>query len=912
MERHPHLAKILSAFGFLVSIGTGVFLLFLLLADNGKNKSAYAQTSTGLADTPWPMYQHDAQRTGRSPFAGPVHQPELLWTDRIEQCANLDGGIYIQEDGSLLNDSGGCVMSYDPVERKLHWAFWMGRNSGKLLLDSDQNIYVGFGNAFGQILPGGEVNWDAELSSNYSFGSGATFGLDGNLYVVHDALWSFTPLGELRWNHPFDWFSQASPAIGLDGSIYAPSQGDEDLCAYSPDGSILWCQGAHNSGESPAVGADGTVYIVSRSGSLRAVDPSGVTKWTFDPASIEAGSYYGSSGMAIASDGSITFKTHSSTGNYDAHVYRVDQNGNFQWKVTLPPHPLTGRYSQITLPLTTDRNGNIYLCSKNSFCYGINPQGKIMWEIELPLVDSLILTSHTQPLLAADGLLYFVDGDTRLYAYSDPELYPQLTASAGRIAIRTPLITDTLTTTLYLSSTVQPITFTTWLSGSPLLPEWVSFTQREQTTPATITLTFRPGNLLPGIYSAALWMRPAERAGKWIETSLRIEVSNRSLYLPLALNNAQPPHPIIYWSNWFTEYHLAFIEQTGQNRSGLPLEYDNGVRHIVYSPDGQKAAFERLVADTHRYQIDIIDIQSGKNILVISDDENSITTPVWGPDSNQLMFYSPDAAEETGIYRINLDGSGLQRILDNPHRFNGNFRDVGTGLVPALGQPQEIVSTDSGVSQQIPEGPSYIGDILWALNGNRVALDMDWSGAIYIMNADGSNLYDLFPERRDISPVGWSPDGRYLLFTSEVFGHSSGLNVYDFETQECRFLANKVYSLKDYRAIWSPDGKRIAFAKLGIDGVHTDIYVINADGSNLTNLTGSLPDREEIQPAWSPDSRWIAFASREMLIDGDQNYDIYIVRVDGAHLQKITTNLQLDAYPFWYSANYPSWVSEAR
>src|SRR6266567_2887795 len=38
---------------------------------------------------------------------------------------------------------------------------------------------------------------------------------------------------------------------------------------------------------------------------------------------------------------------------------------------------------------------------------------------------------------------------------------------------------------------------------------------------------------------------------------------------------------------------------------------------------------------------------------------------------------------------------------------------------------------------------------------------------------------------------------------------------------------------------WSPDGKRIAFATLNTNGYTTDIAVVNADGSGLTNLTST-------------------------------------------------------------------------
>ena len=70
----------------------------------------------------------------------------------------------------------------------------------------------------------------------------------------------------------------------------------------------------------------------------------------------------------------------------------------------------------------------------------------------------------------------------------------------------------------------------------------------------------------------------------------------------------------------------------------------------------------------------------------------------------------------------------------------------------------------------------------------------------------------------------------------------------------------------------SPDGRRIAFQS---DRNGTlDIYVMNADGSNIERLTYSGTDN--YAPAWSPDGRMIAFAS---VRDGKlYDSDIYMVR----------------------------------
>lgn len=90
---------------------------------------------------------------------------------------------------------------------------------------------------------------------------------------------------------------------------------------------------------------------------------------------------------------------------------------------------------------------------------------------------------------------------------------------------------------------------------------------------------------------------------------------------------------------------------------------------------------------------------------------------------------------------------------------------------------------------------------------------------------------------------------------------------------------------------WSPDGKRIAFA--GLLEVHSGIYVINADGSGLVQLTNA----SDWQPTWSPDGRRIAFMS---LRDG--NREIYAMSADGSDLRRITDNQWQDRHPSWSPA----------
>lgn len=78
-----------------------------------------------------------------------------------------------------------------------------------------------------------------------------------------------------------------------------------------------------------------------------------------------------------------------------------------------------------------------------------------------------------------------------------------------------------------------------------------------------------------------------------------------------------------------------------------------------------------------------------------------------------------------------------------------------------------------------------------------------------------------------------------------------------------------------YWPTWSPDGRKIAFASER-DG-NSEIYVMNADGSNVTRLT----DAGGNFPAWSPDGRRIAFAS-------GGGPDIYVMNADGSIVTRLT------------------------
>src|SRR3972149_1355567 len=90
------------------------FILFLLTVF--LSTSLYAQ----LAETPWPMFRHDLQRTGRSPYIS-VQKPVLKWTFQAQ--GPVTSSPAIGEDGTIYFGSTDKKFYAVTGEGGLKWVF---------------------------------------------------------------------------------------------------------------------------------------------------------------------------------------------------------------------------------------------------------------------------------------------------------------------------------------------------------------------------------------------------------------------------------------------------------------------------------------------------------------------------------------------------------------------------------------------------------------------------------------------------------------------------------------------------------------------------------------------------------------------------------------------------------------------
>ncbi|MDH4258339.1 MAG: Tol-Pal system beta propeller repeat protein TolB, partial [Candidatus Aminicenantes bacterium] len=165
--------------------------------------------------------------------------------------------------------------------------------------------------------------------------------------------------------------------------------------------------------------------------------------------------------------------------------------------------------------------------------------------------------------------------------------------------------------------------------------------------------------------------------------------------------------------------------------------------------------------------------------------------------------------------------------------------------------------------------------------------DRDGNDELYMMDYDGHNQTRLtFNKIIDYMPA-WTTEGEKIAYTS-YRGTEAGLYIYNpYEGTRKEVMSTGT----NYAPSFSPDGKKLAFCSTIEEG-NSEIYVANSDGTDIRRIT--FNNAIDTSPAWSPNSREIAFTS-----DRGGTPQIYIMDAEGSNVRRVSFGGSYHDAPAW-------------
>lgn len=266
------------------------------------------------------------------------------------------------------------------------------------------------------------------------------------------------------------------------------------------------------------------------------------------------------------------------------------------------------------------------------------------------------------------------------------------------------------------------------------------------------------------------------------------------------------------------------------------------------------------------------------------------------------------------------------------------------------------ITIDDYFQIQTVHEPQLSPDAQWvAYTVDKSSLRTDKNESrIWMISASGGEPLAMTAEGVSSSHPRWSPDGKFLAFLSERKGGQTQVWLLNRQGGEAQQLTDTPQDVEDFA--WAPDGRRMVLVlkdptpeelddakeksraaqsstasdsdsddkkpkskrpwvidrlqfkadEIGyLDRRRTHLYVFDISKKSLTQVTSG--DFDDSEPAWSPDSKLLAFTSNRSAGDPDLNYntDIWVVPADvnnpnnSAHLTQVTTNPGIDMSPAW-------------
>ncbi len=282
-------------------------------------------------------------------------------------------------------------------------------------------------------------------------------------------------------------------------------------------------------------------------------------------------------------------------------------------------------------------------------------------------------------------------------------------------------------------------------------------------------------------------------------------------------------------------------------------------------------------------------------------DPNKTTSNSAEPSGTIAFTTNRDGNKE--IYLMDADGSNLKNISQHPAMEYGaswspTFKYLATYSNRNFNPEIYLLDLENDSAIRLTNDGS--DDVLPAISpdGKRIAFMSDRnqkSRCIFLMKLDGSEVQALTNNDVYEESPSWSPDGTSLLFTRQIrqegdstYAANGEIFTLDLSTKIAVRISNK--DGYDSGAVYDPTGELIAFYGPGEQSF--DIFIMNADGSDLKNITNDTLDA--YSPSWSPDGKWITYTG-----GAQDNYEIYIINLANGERRQLTKTMIRNEKPSW-------------
>ena len=182
----------------------------------------------------------------------------------------------------------------------------------------------------------------------------------------------------------------------------------------------------------------------------------------------------------------------------------------------------------------------------------------------------------------------------------------------------------------------------------------------------------------------------------------------------------------------------------------------------------------------------------------------------------------------------------------------------------------QIVAPDYGVGEYSADGTKVVYAVERHVDGCNGDDECPGQQEVYIANSDGSGEAPLTWSNASESFPTIHPSGTRIAFLRKA-------DIYEMDLTDGR---TRLLEEDAERPHYSPDGGQIAFSRQ--TGPGADVFVMDADGSSMRNLTKANAEGYNEHPQWSPDGATVYFQSQPLLGGATELKSIPAASPDGS------------------------------